>query len=161
MKAEEGFLYRSTVFFFMGIIPGIFSVTDIIFFRGGTPVIDICGKWFLFWGIGIRLFSAGFRQIVQPAFTARQILGISSQKCHLIIRELGFANASIGAAGIISLPFPSWRLPVALIGSLFLGMAGILHALGKPESLNEKTAMVSDLWIFFVLIVYVVYQVVA
>jgi hypothetical protein len=46
------------------------------FHAGSQAGISIIGKWFLFWAVGMRLFVAGCRQIINPAFTAREIFHI-------------------------------------------------------------------------------------
>ena len=37
---------------------------------GGGGLMPLVGKWFVFWAVGARLFIAGIRQVIQPAFTA-------------------------------------------------------------------------------------------
>ena len=37
-----------------------------------TLTAGLVGKWFVFWTVGIQLFLAGLRQIVQPRYTAEQ-----------------------------------------------------------------------------------------
>jgi len=41
---------------------------------GGSGVLTaaVVAKWFVFWMVGVRLFLAGLRQIVQPRYTAEQ-----------------------------------------------------------------------------------------
>lgn len=77
---------------------------------GETVGAALIGKWFVFWAVGWRLLLAGIRQIVQPAYTARVILGFKSDESLLLVRELGFANAALGLVGIVSLFVPSWQL---------------------------------------------------
>jgi hypothetical protein len=38
-----------------------------------APLLSLTGRWFVFWGVGVRLGLAGLRQIIQPRFTARNI----------------------------------------------------------------------------------------
>jgi hypothetical protein len=33
----------------------------------------LLGRWFVFWAVGVRLLTAGIRQIAQPRFTAETI----------------------------------------------------------------------------------------
>jgi len=35
-------------------------------------LILLIGRWFVFWGIGVRLGLAGMRQVLQPGFTVRE-----------------------------------------------------------------------------------------
>lgn len=71
--------------------------------------------WLVFWGIGIRLITAGLRQILKPAFTAETIFNLRSAESHIVIRELGFANLTLGLMAGASLFFrrgsclpPAW-----------------------------------------------------
>ena len=38
----------------------------------------LIGKWFVFWVVGVRLFTAGIRQVLKPAFTAQEIFHIKT-----------------------------------------------------------------------------------
>ena len=46
-------------------------------------------------------------------------------------------------------------MPVALAGGLYFGLAGMLHVFKKPDSRNEVIALVSDLYIFLITLLYV------
>jgi hypothetical protein len=119
----------------------------------------LTGKWFVFWAIGIRLFLAGLKQIFQPAFTARNIFNIKDRAAFSIVKELGFSNVCIGLGGILSLFFPDWLIPAAFIGGLYYGLAGALHLTKKSDSLNEKIALVTDIFIFLVAATAVVHHI--
>lgn len=112
----------------------------------------LIGKWFVFWAVGWRLFLAGMRQIVQPGYTARVILGLKHEESQVLVRELGFANVAFGAIGILSLFVPSWRLAAALAGGIFYGLAGINHVRQSHRNKLENVAMVSDLFASLVLL---------
>jgi hypothetical protein len=112
----------------------------------------LLAKWFVFWAVGWRLFLAGLRQIIQPSYTARVILGMKHDESQLLVRELGFANVSLGAIGILSLFVPSWRLAAALAGSVFYGLAGVNHIVQSHRNRLENVAMVSDLFAALVLL---------
>lgn len=112
----------------------------------------LVGKWFVFWSVGWRLLLAGVRQIVQPEYTARQILGLQSAESWTVVRELGFGNLAMGIVGVLSLWLPSWQLAAALAGGLFYALAGINHALRKNRNRLENVAMISDLFVALVLL---------
>lgn len=120
----------------------------------GWPLV---GKWFVFWMVGVRLFLAGTRQIVNPRYTAREILGLEGDEPLLVVRELGFANAAIGTVGIVSLFSASWTPAAALAGGLFYGLAGANHALQPHRNRLENVAMVSDLYAAALLLAYCVW----
>jgi hypothetical protein len=103
-------------------------------------------KWYVFWAVGWRLFLAGMRQILQPAYTAREILGHKGDESILLVRELGFANVSVGAIALLSYGSPGWRVPAALAGGVFYLLAGGNHLLQKHRNRLENVAMVSDLF---------------
>jgi uncharacterized protein DUF6790 len=112
----------------------------------------LVGKWFVFWSVGWRLLLAGARQIAQPEYTAREILGLQSVESWTVVRELGFGNLALGIVGVLSLWLPAWQLAAALAGGLFYALAGINHALQKHRNRLENVAMVSDLFVALVLL---------
>ena len=112
----------------------------------------LIGKWFVFWSVGWRLLLAGVRQIAQPEYTAREILGLKSAESWTVVRELGFGNLALGIVGVLSLWLPSWQLAAALGGGLFYLLAGINHALQKHRNRLENLAMVSDLFVGMILL---------
>lgn len=114
----------------------------------------LIGKWFVFWSIGARLFIAGLRQIFNPAFTAENIFHIEDKESYAIVKELGFANVCLGTISIVSLFVPEWRTAAAFAGGLFFGLAGANHLIKKPASSNEVIAMISDIFIFLVMLIY-------
>jgi hypothetical protein len=120
--------------------------------RGEPVAAVLIGKWFVFWAVGWRLLLAGIRQIIQPGYTARVILGFKSDESLLLVRELGFANAALGLVGIVSLFVPSWQLAAALAGGVFYGLAGINHARQPHRNRMANVAMTSDLFISMVLL---------
>jgi hypothetical protein len=101
--------------------------------------------------MGIRLLLAGIRQITQPAFTA-SLLGIKSTESHILVRELGFANFSMGTLATLSLWLPHWMIPAALVGGIFYALAGINHLFQPHRSKQENVAMLTDLYAAGVLI---------
>ena len=146
-------LYLTSVLLFMLILPVISIIID-AGYKSGISIFYI-GKWFVFWAIGIRLLTAGLRQVIKPEFTAKDILHIESIESHIIVRELGFANICFGLAGVVSLYIPEWRTAAAFTGGLYMGIAGIQHVIKKPSTPNEMVAMVSDIFIFLIMAVYV------
>ncbi|MGH6865384.1 MAG: DUF6790 family protein [Methyloceanibacter sp.] len=118
-------------------------------------LMGLVGKWFTFWAVGVRLFLAGVSQVFRPQFTSEGILGIKDQGATAVVRELGFANLSIGALGLLSLAVPHWALPAAIVGGLFYGLAGLGHLLKGDRNLKEQVALASDLVMFLVLAAFV------
>ena len=106
----------------------------------------------MFWSVGWRLLLAGVRQIAQPEYTAREILGLQSAESWTVVRELGFGNLALGIVGVLSLWLPSWQLAAALAGGLFYAFAGINHVLQKHRNRLENVAMVSDLFVGLILL---------
>ena len=112
----------------------------------------LIGKWFVFWSVGWRLLLAGVRQIAQPEYTARQILGLQSTESWTLVRELGFGNLALGIVGVLSLWLAPWQLAAALAGGLFYMLAGINHVVQKHRNRLENVAMVSDLFVGAILV---------
>jgi hypothetical protein len=103
-------------------------------------------RWFTFWIVGVRLFTAGMVQALRPEFTADQIFGTTDPTVLPFISELGYANIGFGVIGIISLYARSWVVPAALAGVVFLGLDGIRHAVsGGDFTADRVLAMVTDL----------------
>jgi|SRR5580658_1770293 hypothetical protein len=121
----------------------------------GESVIYLIGRWFVFWGVGVRLTLAGLRQFFQPAFTATEIFHMSSEEALPLVRELGVANVATGTVGLLSLAFTGFILPIALSAGIFYGVAGVRHAFERSRTLNETVAMASDLFLFLVLAIFV------
>ena len=120
--------------------------------------VALAGKYFIFWAIGIRLFVAGVKQTIQPRFTAAEIFGIqNSEESFVIIRELGFANICMGLMGILSFFINEWRPIAAITGGLYFGLAGIQHVVKKADSGNEVIAMISDLFLFGLMLTYLLF----
>ncbi|MFG1221576.1 DUF6790 family protein [Xanthobacter wiegelii] len=117
----------------------------------GGALAPLVLKWFVVWGVGVRLGLAGVKQVTQPAFTAETIFEISDPKAQVIVQELGFANLTFGVLGLLSLAFPSFLVPAAVGGGLFYLLAGVKHALRPEKNRTETIAMVSDLAMAFVL----------
>jgi hypothetical protein len=152
-QLSKGYLF--VVLLLMLVLPLASTFID----RNAGPFIDTAGKWFVFWAIGIRLFSAGMRQVMNPLFTLQQIFLIDDPSGAIVVRELGFANICFGATGIAALFLPAWRPAAAFAGGLYMGIAGVYHLVKKPESPNEVLAMVSDLYILAVMGVYLLFSV--
>jgi hypothetical protein len=142
-------------FLLLFILP-VLSMTGEHFFEQSAFDWPLIGKWFIFWAIGIRLFTAGISQASNPLFTAR-IFKMKSEEGFVVIRELGFANISLGVMGILSVINDDWRLLAAITGGFFLGIAGIHHLIKRPDSQNEIIAMFYDLSVMAVIILYLIF----
>ncbi len=114
-------------------------------------------KWFVFWAVGVRLFSAGLSQVFHPEMTA-SILSLPVA-ADVIVKELGLANLVMGTAAIVSIWAVSWRPTAAFTGALYLGVAGVLHLMRLPHGLSHKesVAMVSDLMIAVLVMLYLLW----
>ena len=149
-------LYLVSLLLFMLVLP-VTSIGVEWQFYHAQQGWALIGKWFVFWAIGVRLFVAGIRQVAKPVFTAKEIFNISGEDSLVVIRELGFANICFGLLGILSLIKPIWCQAAAIAGGLYFGLAGVLHLFKKPDSINEVIALVSDLYIFVLLLLYLIF----
>jgi len=139
----------------MVVLPILSIGEEHFYLHSAVPLMSLVGKWFVFWGGGIRLFFAGLRQFFQPRFTAERILGIRSEDSLLFVRELGAANLGTGIVGIASLVKPSFVLPAAVAAAVFFGIAGIRHATDRCRTRNQNIAMISNLFVSLVLVTYI------
>lgn len=135
------------------VLPAIGCVIEYLT-RNSAPSFSMFSKWFIFWAVGLRLFVAGIKQVVNPAFTAKQIFHLQSPESFPILRELGFANICFGLVAIVSLFKPEWRIVSAFASGLYFGIAGIQHALKSGSGINEKFALWTDLFISALLLFY-------
>lgn len=145
-------MYPFLITAFMVVLPAI-SIAAEAAIRGVPLSILLVAKWFVFWMVGIRLLTAGLRQITQPEYTARVIFKLTGQDALVVIRELGFANVAMGLLGAISLPFADWRSAAALVGGAFYGLAAAHHILQPHRGRLQNIAMVSDVFAALVLLV--------
>lgn len=140
------------ILLFMLILP-IVSIAQDLLSGTAQPMASI-GTWFVYWGVGWRLVAAGVFQLFRPSFTARNIFEIEDPNAHKLVYEIGFGNLAIGITAIASLYFPE-RIPAAaLAGAIFYLLAGVQHVRNHPTTAPEIAAMVSDLGIAAILIVY-------
>lgn len=144
-------MYLMIIVSLMGVLPVISILAEVVDLHTSFDPLFLVGKWFVFWSVGIRLILAGLRQVANPAFTAETIFGVKDKAALPIVRELGFGNLSIGLLGVCALANHGWIAPAAVTGGLFYGLAGIEHLLKRDRNATETIAMISDLWIFFVL----------
>ncbi len=149
-------MYILMVVFLLFVFPITSILAEMFLFKSAAGILLLVGKWFVFWAVGIRLFTAGLRQAIQPRYTAEEILGLKSSDQLIVVQELGFANISMGAMGIVTIFNGNWVLPAAIVGSLFYGFAGVRHIFTKEKNMLENTAMVSNLMIAAILLVYLI-----
>ena len=136
------------------IFPAASIIAEAALSQHALPFITLAGKWLAFWAVGIRLCIAGARQAMQPRFTAEEIFRVHDPASLPIVREVGFANLSMGLLGICSVYRPGWTIPAALAGGLFYGLAGFGHVFQKGKNAKEYLAMVSDWYVFFALMAF-------
>jgi hypothetical protein len=139
-------------FLMVSLLMLVLPLVSIVNESGLRPDLAVAGKWFVFWMVGVRLFAAGVRQILQPRYTAETILGVKGEANLVVVRELGFANLAVGCAGIATLAAPSWIQPMALVGGIYYAAAGIQHALVSGRNRKESFAMITDLFAAVVLL---------
>ena len=150
-------MYLAIVILLMFLLP-LLSMGMEHFHSGGVVSWTmLAGKWFVFWGAGVRLLTAGLRQCFQPKFTAVEIFRMKTDEALPVIRELGISNFAVGLAGVVSLWVSGFVMPVALIAAVFYSFAGMFHVAAKMRSMNENVAMVSDFWMAAVLAAYLIH----
>jgi hypothetical protein len=115
-------------------------------------------KWFIFWGVGIRLFFKGVKLASTPQFTGLSLSSFKNRESYLLLLELGFANMALGSMGILSVINDQWRLIAAIAGAIYFGLADMLRLLKKPAGRHELVALVYNLLVFVGLVAYMVSQ---
>jgi len=149
-------MYFAMVILLLLVFPAASVGAEAMLSHQGVNMVFLVGKWLVFWAVGVRLFIAGIRQVIQPRFTAEEIFGIRDQSAFAIVREVGFANLSMGVLGIWSLFRADWLIPASIVGGLYYGLAGVGHLPRKGKNAKELTAMLSDGFVFLVLLGFVV-----
>jgi len=144
-------MYYIIVAVFMFALPALSAAVELLVTHASNGATILC-KWFAFWAVGWRLLLAGAKQIAQPQYTARIILGLESRESLILVRELGFANAAIGLLGVLSLVVPSWQLAAALAGGIFYALAGTNHAFQIHRNRLQHVAMLSDIFAAVILL---------
>ena len=137
-------MYFASVVLFLLVCPVASVAIEAGRLHESFASVALIGRWWTFWAVGVRLFVAGIRQVVQPRFTAEEIFGIRDANALPIVREIGFANLSMGTLGILSVVRSEWVIAAALVGGLYYGLAGFVHLPRKEKNAKEYTAMVSD-----------------
>ena len=149
-------MYFVMVIGLMVVLPAASVIVEFAASGGSVDLLDLVGKWFLFWGIGVRLFIAGLSQTFRPGFTVQNILGNADTGATQIVKELGFANLGFGLVGLIAPWIDGWSVPAALAPALFLGLDGVVHLAKKHKNGKEWLATVTDLLIAVVLAIFVI-----
>lgn len=147
-------MYLVTVVLLLFVLPAGCVIVEALRV-GSADLLLLIGKWFVFWAGGVRLFIAGLRQVVQPQFTSEGIFEIKDRAAFAIVREVGFANLSIGTLGLASLAKSEFLVPAAVVGGLYYGLAGAGHLWRGDRNFDGQTAMISDLLMFVVLAAFV------
>jgi Family of unknown function (DUF6790) len=120
--------------------------------RESSDIVLLVDKWFVFWAVGVRQLLAGLRQVIRPQLTAESIFGIGSSAPWPIVRELEFTNLSMGVLGILSLAVGGLTRPSRIVSGLFFAIAGVKHLLRRRRKAAENVAVISDLFLFAVLL---------
>ena len=126
------------------VLPTASILLELAFSDAGSGLLTV-GRWFVFWGVGVRLLLGGLRQVMQPSFTAATIFKIQDPAAEKLVTEIGFGNVSMGLVAALSLFLPSWLVPSGLAGGLYLGLAGLKHIANRTRTREEDIAMVTDL----------------
>lgn len=143
MKKRNG-LFEISVILFFYICPLISSIINVTLSKN-LSLAEVILKWCVFYGVGLRLFSCGIKQSMNPEFTAKSIFEVTDAKAFPMVRELGFANICSGFIGVISLFIVNFRLPAAIIGVLYYSLALFQHLVRKNKNSTEMFVTITDL----------------
>ncbi len=148
-------VYLAAAIGLMVVLPAISVIVELLMVQG-SDLLMLIGKWFTFWGIGVRLFTAGLSQALRPSFTATEIFHATEPEAEKLVAEIGFANLGIGLIALISLILPGWLTPAAIAGGVFLGLDGIKHITNTGRSGNENLALATDLVVTAAVVLYLI-----
>jgi hypothetical protein len=147
-------VYLVFVLLLILVLPAGSIVIEHFAFHSSMTWIELTARWYVFWSVGVRLALAGLRQLFEPSFTSEAIFGLEGWEMFPLIRELGAMNLALGVAGFLSIFYPNFTLPVAVIGAVFSGICGLRHATAKRASLYELVSMISNLFVFLIFVTY-------
>ncbi|MFO1128590.1 MAG: DUF6790 family protein [Rhodospirillales bacterium] len=145
-------MYFAIVLVTMVVAPLVCIGAELATATGVGELLIVATRWFVFWAVGVRLLLAGVSQIMRPGFTTKAILGVDEPQAYVLAQELGFANTAIGLAGVLSIVFSIWALPIAFVGGVFFGLAGLNHLRRPQRNRRENIAMITDLWAAVILL---------
>jgi hypothetical protein len=115
-------------------------------------------KWFIFWGVGIRLFFKGVKLTSTPQFTGLTLSSFKNRESCLLLLELGFANMALGSMGILSVINDQWRLIAAIAGAIYFGLANMLRVLTKTGGCHELVTLIHNILVFSGLVAFLISQ---
>lgn len=118
---------------------------------------NLFGKWFVFWAFGFRLFTTGIKQASDPASEAVKTFKLNGKNVYVIIRQLGFANISLGILGILSLINNQWRQIGAISGISFFGFAVLNDISQKVKERGDIITMIWDTITSLVMLLYLLF----
>jgi hypothetical protein len=151
-------MYFVIVVLLLLALPVASVILEAVLAPHSVSIMELVGKWYVFWACGLRLLLAGIRQVSQPRFTAAEIFDLDNVKAFPIVREIGFGNLAMGTLAVCTMFRPAWLVPAAIVGGLYYGLAGLGHLWREERNLNETVALISDGFAFLVLLVVVIYD---
>ena len=151
----SGAMYLISIILLLLVLPAGSVAIEALIRGGGFDIVGLVGKWFAFWGVGMRLFLAGIRQTLRPQFTAEDIFALKDPAVHPLVREIGFGNLAMGALGLLSLAFVGLVVPAAIVGGLYYGLAGLGHLVRGHRNAAGQIAMISDFLMLALLAIFV------
>ena len=147
-------MYIVLVLLVMLVFPALSVIHERFFLGSHAGLLLLIGKSFVFWGVGIRVVTAGVHQAINPKYTAETILGLETSEPRVVVRKLGCANIAIGTGEFASILAHQWRTPAVVAGAIFYGLAGDNHLVAKNRNRLQNVAALSDLLACSILCVY-------
>ena len=146
-------MYILAIVLLLAVLP-VLSILVERHFLASPDLVFLCGKWFVFWAVGVRLVLAGLQQTRDPGFTARTIFAIKDKAAEGLVAEIGVANLAIGLLGMASIIDRAWVAPAAIVGCAFYGLSGFKHLFNRTRNRIGHAAMIFDLIMFGLLALY-------
>jgi hypothetical protein len=73
-------MYLATILLWMLVLPAASVAVEALRAPGAADLMALIGKWFTFWAVGARLFTAGAMQTFRPQFTAGSIFDLKGHQ---------------------------------------------------------------------------------
>jgi hypothetical protein len=78
-------MYFAAIVLLMLVLPVASIAAEAPLYQGAGGLVSLIGKWFTFWTVGVRLFTAGVMQIIRPTrHFRRRGLQQASRRCRAL-----------------------------------------------------------------------------
>jgi hypothetical protein len=145
-------MYLAIIVLLMGVLPIVSVIAEYFVLNTSSDLLFLVGRWFVFWGTGVRQFTAGLSQTFNPGYTSQTIFRIPDPNAEKLVREIGFGNLAMGAIGLLSILNDQWVAPAATASLIYYALAALGHWFNRERTAVEAIPLWSDILFSIVLL---------